>query len=142
MPKRQHDSGPVKSKRPGQTEAAFHTAHSGRARPEASSRTPEASGHESIDSSFLPWHGQPASIRLHATSSSDTDATRRDVSVHRQILCIMAISPWLRPTVESLRRDGFSRWTRLQTPSSSGRARTAENSRGRWISIHLIPGPL
>lgn len=72
LPKRQRDSGPVKSKCPASAEAAFHTVHPRRARSEASSGTPEVSGHESIDSSFLAWHGQPGNIRVHTTAPSSS----------------------------------------------------------------------
>lgn len=67
LPKRQYVSDPVKSKRPVLTEAAFHTVHS---RPAPFGSIVQDNGSkwaQSIDISFLAWHGQPANIRLHAT---------------------------------------------------------------------------
>lgn len=95
LPKRQYVSDPVKSKRPVLTEAAFHTVHS---RPAPFGSIVQDNGSkwaQSIDISFLAWHGQPG---WHSATtfgytrlagSSDTDATRCLCTL--TISCIMGI---------------------------------------------------
>ena len=56
---------------------------------EASSRTTEVSGHESIDSSFLAWHGQPV---RHSATRDRFVRHRRHVSPCRQSHALWASS--------------------------------------------------